>query len=292
MVKSDRKIIILSTIVLSVVLLLLNSGVNGQTNCKATVNGAFYDLTPLYKQVVSDFTVTDSGANEYFWAPCRSVFNPKCDFPYSNNTAACQLDAQELYHGLGSLSSQTWTPIKGEPPGAGFVLTYPQGGQPDPPPMRKSDIVVVCNKSQPGLGAFTHVDEPVIHDYHLKFSSAYACPIAPCSLTIGQWIATLGNEYVIESFFYENGSAKFYVISDTCVWDLHGLYTFDNVLLSFAPLYCNSPSGCKDCPIITVNSQIVYWDTCNLFSVDANVGFQATKLMFKYVPNKDKKLRN
>jgi len=273
------------TVCVIVISLSLLYQANCQTNCAATVGGELYDLTPLYKQVVKDFSIIDKNDNEYYWAPCRTVFNPACNFAYTNGSAVCQKDSSPgAFHGLGSLSSQVWSPINDLPPGSGFVLSYPQGGQPDPPPMRKSDIVVLCNKSQSGLGAFISSDENPIHDYHLKFSSAYACPNVLCSLTIGQWIATLGNDYVIESFFYENGTALFYVISETCVWDLHGLYSYDNVIFSFAPLYCNSTSGCNNCPIITANSQYLSWETCKLFTVNANVGFQPHRLIFKYVP--------
>jgi len=249
----------------------------------------------LFFPNITEFTYVDSRANTYYYAPCRTPFNSACNsFSYSPDTAVCQKDDRKptaQYHGLGSLSSTQWSPLSS---GYGFVLSFPTGGEPDPPPMRQSNIAFVCDPNSPGLGAFSSAEENPVHTYDLIFKSPYACPVSGsnCSLTIGQWIAFWNSPdeptTALEFYFFANGTATLYAIQADCMYTLPGTYAYDDVYdtLTWIPTYCHSSLRCSNCPLFYINQQPVTWGDCKTFDVTFGHGTENVTLKFRWVTSK------
>jgi len=156
--------------------------------CSGTVTGggktAKYDLMGLYNAIKgASQSTTDDKRNTYYYIPCKSVATtePNCkDFPYDFIPAICQKDGRTPtpgWHGLGSLNSSTFGIRSNGDATSGFILSFPIGGEPSPPPVRKTDIEFICDPSG-SEGIFTPAPdaESPTHDYHLQWTTKYACP--------------------------------------------------------------------------------------------------------------------
>jgi len=155
--------------------------------CTGTVTSggksAKYDLTKLYNAINGAVqSTTDDKRNTYYYIPCKSISasEPNCQgFQYDLQPAVCQKDgrAPPGWHGLGTLNSSAWSVRTNGDVESGFVLTFPQGGEPSPPPVRKTDIEYICDPSG-SEGSLTPADNPEnpTHDYHLTWTTKYACP--------------------------------------------------------------------------------------------------------------------
>jgi len=163
-------------------LLTLCTFVSSQVACKGSVNGVAYDLTRLASAIGNQqVTCVDDKENTYYYLPCAVVPEPQCRFVYDTTPGVCQKDSRKpvnLYHGLGTVGSASFRQRSNGNPRSGFILAFPNGGEPDPPPARTTDIEFICD-SGAGTGSFqpNNPAENPTHDYHLMWRSAYACPV-------------------------------------------------------------------------------------------------------------------
>jgi len=201
------------------------------------------------------------------------------------------------YHGLGSVNSTVWSArTDGKP---GFVLTFPKGGEPEPPPARETVIQFLCNSEMEGLGKLEPGDptEEPAHFYHLVFESKYACPLKNnCTTPLGEWIG-LWNGMILQFLLMPNNTGKLKVINSECVWNLAGFYDFKQVgegEFIFTPSTCTNqgnPVTCGNCPVIEVNYEQVIWDgenVCRAFSVIVTRGEENALVKFQYVAAKNR----
>jgi len=155
---------------------LLSLSVEGQiieSACKGAVGTNNYDITRLAQAFTVDQTCIDVGNNVYFYLPCQVLKTQDCQAT-EPSPGACQRDTRRppLYHDLGSVNTASFTKRPTAAEDAGFLLTY-TGGEDD----RQVDIEFICDKSA-GNGKLVCGDpaeDPGKH-YHLKWTSAHACP--------------------------------------------------------------------------------------------------------------------
>jgi len=210
------------------------------------------------------------------------------------------MDSREpaQWHGLGSLSSQTWSlRTDGK---TGFQLAFPKGGEDIPWPPKVSHIKYLCNPATPGLGIFGVGDptEQPLHEYHLTFETKYACPVqVECAMTMGDWIG-IWDGLILQFTFSNNGTAKLKIIQSDCVYHLVGYYNYQMVpnmkggkaatpTFLYYPSSCSgksNPPNCDECTVVLVNSQPLVWETtnCRAFSVVVNRGQQSALVKFQY----------
>jgi len=155
--------------------------------CSGTVTGggktAKYDLTGLYNALKGAVqSTTDDKRNTYYYIPCKTIADsePNCKgFAYDSQPAICQKDGRTPpgWHGLGTLNSTTFGLRPNGNAEGGFMLSFPQGGEPSPPPARKTDIEFICNPSgsEGSLEPAANPESPT-HDYHLQWTTVFACP--------------------------------------------------------------------------------------------------------------------
>jgi len=157
------------------------------TACQGTVSGsgksAKYDLTGLYNALKGAVqTCTDDKRNTYYYIPCRTISQsePNCaGFAYDSIPAICQKDgrAPPGWHGLGSINATQFQLRSNGDATSGFLLRWTAGGEPSPPPARTTDIEFICDPSG-SEGVFTPAEnaETPTHDYHLQWTTKFACP--------------------------------------------------------------------------------------------------------------------
>jgi len=142
--------------------------------CEGQIGSSTYNLTQLALLFSSDATAIDQNNNVYYFRPCQVLTRTECQTLSDATPAMCQRDTRRppQYHDCGDINSVTWSQLPSGNEDDGFLLSF-SGGQEG----RRGDIEFIC---EPSAGAGTLVvavptENPQL-DFHLKWSSAYACP--------------------------------------------------------------------------------------------------------------------